>query len=93
MANETERTEILKAWHENRQAVTAHSNEIVQAHAMAIMWLETQSIRPDTVADALKITDSYLAVLKECVHVLGGSNLEITATFPHGKVTIDVLSQ
>ncbi|MDU8571829.1 Prophage PssSM-01, Orf22 [Pseudomonas amygdali pv. mori] len=93
MPDETKRTDTLNAWLEKREPAAAHSNELVQAHAMALMWLEAQNIRPETVEDALKVTDNYLAVLKECVDVLGGSNLEITATFPDGKVTIEILSR
>ncbi|KAA8693112.1 hypothetical protein [Pseudomonas caricapapayae] len=93
MDAETEPSASVKAWFEHRQRADGRGNELVQAHAMAIMWLEAQHIRPDTIDEALRMTDTYLGVLKECVQVLGGSNLEITATFPHGKVTIDVLSQ
>ncbi|EGH05039.1 MULTISPECIES: hypothetical protein [Pseudomonas syringae group] len=64
---------------------------IEEAHAMAIMCLRTQNVHPDAVKEALKLTDRYVSTLNDCVQVLGGSQVEITATFPDGKVIIDKL--
>ncbi|MBC3957691.1 hypothetical protein [Pseudomonas triticifolii] len=64
-----------------------------QAHALALMCLESQDIHPEKVAEALKITDRYIATLKSCIGMVGGNNLQTTATFPEGKVTIDKFSQ
>lgn len=58
---------------------------------MAIMCLRTQKVHPDAVKEALKLTDRYVSTLNDCVQVLGGSQVEITATFPDGKVIIDKL--
>ncbi|WP_032699951.1 hypothetical protein [Pseudomonas syringae] len=66
---------------------------IEEAHAMAMMCLRTQNVHPDAVKEALRLTDRYISTLNECVQVLGGSQVEITATFPDGKVTINKLLQ
>ncbi|UZA71494.1 hypothetical protein [Pseudomonas viridiflava] len=81
-----------KEWLQNRQQA-AGNNRLVQAHAMAIMWLETQDLSPETVEQALRVANRYLAGLADCVEALGGSDLKVTATFPEGEMTIDVLSQ
>ncbi|RMR13736.1 hypothetical protein ALP90_00736 [Pseudomonas amygdali pv. ulmi] len=66
---------------------------IEEAHAMAMMCLRTQNVHPDAVKEALKLTDRYVSTLNDCVQVLGGSQVEITATFPDGKVIINRLLQ
>lgn len=66
---------------------------IEEAHAMAMMCLHTQNVHPDTVKEALRLTDRYVRTLNDCVQVLGGSQVEITATFPDGKVIINKLLQ
>lgn len=66
---------------------------IEEAHAMAMMCLRTQNVHPDAVKEALKLTDRYVSTLNDCVQVLGGSQVEITATFPDGKVIINKLLQ
>ncbi|OUM07632.1 hypothetical protein BW686_09230 [Pseudomonas syringae] len=63
------------------------------AHAMALMFMRTQGDHPATIKAALTVADRYIATLRECVNVLGGSSLEVTATFPDGKMAIDKLSQ
>ncbi|WP_214348089.1 hypothetical protein [Pseudomonas congelans] len=63
------------------------------AHAMALMFMRTQGDHVATIKAALKVADRYVIALRECVHVLGGSGLEVTATFPEGKMAIDKLSQ
>lgn len=66
---------------------------IEQAHAMTLMFMQTQGDHLETIKAALKVADRYVIAMRECVHVLGGSSLEVTATFPDGKVAIEKLSQ
>ncbi|MFO3664030.1 hypothetical protein GE543_06835 [Pseudomonas sp. SZ57] len=63
------------------------------AHAMALMFMRNQGDHLATIKAALKVADRYVVTLRECIHVLGGSSLEVTATFPEGKKAIDKLSQ
>ncbi|NAO27684.1 hypothetical protein PsdCFBP2356_14125 [Pseudomonas syringae pv. dysoxyli] len=63
------------------------------AHAMALMFMQTQGDHVATIKAALKVADRYVVALRECVHVLGGNSLEVTANFPEGKVAIEKLSQ
>ncbi|KPW22061.1 hypothetical protein ACKUFS_21305 [Pseudomonas cannabina] len=66
---------------------------IEQANVMALMFMRTQGDHLETIKASLKVADRYVIALRECVHVLGGSSLVVTATFPEGKVAIEKLSQ
>ncbi|MCF5648826.1 hypothetical protein GIV49_04405 [Pseudomonas syringae] len=86
--------ERLKA----RQATARRKQQLFDrrledAHAMALMFMRTQGDHLSTIKAALKVADRYVVTLRECIHVLGGSSLEVTATFPDGKMAIDKLSQ
>lgn len=55
--------------------------------------LATQQIRPDLIDELVRYTDTYVRVLRTAVQARGGTGLEIIATFPEGKVTIDKFSR
>ncbi|WP_282348416.1 hypothetical protein [Pseudomonas sp. PS01301] len=70
------------------------SDKLADALGMTLECiLATQQIRPELVDDLIKFTDTYVRMLRNAVIALGGTSLEITATFQDGKIVIDKFSR
>ncbi|EGH05038.1 hypothetical protein PSYAE_24368 [Pseudomonas amygdali pv. aesculi str. 0893_23] len=83
---------------ERELAIKRHQHlrekKLKQAHRLALMSLETsEDLHPDAITAALNISDKYMNTLRECIQVLGGSDLRTIATFPEGEFEINKLSQ
>ncbi|WP_122583376.1 hypothetical protein [Pseudomonas viridiflava] len=98
MTDEKEKVVSMKERLKARQTAAKRQQQLFdrrleQAHAMTLTLLQTHGDELEAIKAGLKVADRYVTAFRECVHVLGGSSLEVTATFPDGKMAIDKLSQ
>jgi hypothetical protein len=82
------RQAIEKVQYRNRQKRLADALAVTRGCIVAI-----HELSPEVTTEMVKFTDVYIGILRGCVRAMGGGDLEITATFPEGKITIDKFSQ
>ncbi|MBI6798141.1 hypothetical protein CCL14_25640 [Pseudomonas syringae] len=94
MTDDEERLESLSARLNERQMAEKFKlqrmgNKLEQAQAITLRLLDEHHGESESVDEALKIAETCVTVLNECVHVLGMPDVEITATFSDEKTPIN----
>jgi hypothetical protein len=87
-----EHSDALRAYEELQKKI--RHDKLADALDLArACVLSTHQIRPDIVDELVRFADAYISTLREAVRAQGGTSVEIIATFPEGKVTIDKFSR